>query len=75
MREMGCTKDVVVGAWYTAPYGIRVVRRGGVVTNECKVEDRITTIRGCALPMKDNDRFMASAYYIPAFGAIIDAGG
>lgn len=20
---------------------------GGVVTNECKVEDRITTIRGC----------------------------
>lgn len=22
MREMGCTKDVVVGAWYTAPYGI-----------------------------------------------------
>ena len=28
MREMGCTKDVVVGAWYTAPYGIRVVRRG-----------------------------------------------
>ena len=55
MREMGCTKDVVVGAWYTAPYGIRVVRRGGVVTNECKVEDRITTIRGCALPMKDNE--------------------
>ena len=75
MREMGCTKDVVVGAWYTAPYGIRVVRRGGVVTNECKVEDRITTIRGCALPLKDNDRFMASAYYIPAFGAFIDAEG
>lgn len=41
MREMGCTKKVIVGAWYTAPYGIRVVRRGGVVTNECKVEDRI----------------------------------
>lgn len=73
MREMGCDKKVVVGAWYTAPYGIRVVRRGGVVTNECKVEDRITTIRGCALPMTDNDAFMASAYYIPAFDAIIDA--
>ena len=49
MREMNCTKKVIVGAWYTAPYGIRIVRRGGVVTNECKVEDRITTIRGCAL--------------------------
>ncbi|MCD8082612.1 MAG: 3-hydroxyacyl-CoA dehydrogenase NAD-binding domain-containing protein, partial [Clostridiales bacterium] len=75
MREMGCEKKVVVGAWYTAPYGIRIVRRGGVVTNECKVEDRITTIRGCALPMTDNEAFMASAYYIPAFGAIIDAQG
>ena len=55
MREMNCTKKVIVGAWYTAPYGIRIVRRGGVVTNECKVEDRITTIRGCALPDTDTD--------------------
>ena len=66
MREMGCTKKVIVGAWYTAPYGIRIVRRGGVTTNECKVEDRITTIRGCALPDTDTDDFMASAWYIPA---------
>ena len=75
MRKQNCTKDVVVGSWYTAPYGIRVVRRGGVVTNECKVEDRITTIRGAALPAKDNDKFMASAFLIPAFDAIIDAEG
>lgn len=45
MRELKCTKKVIVGSWYTAPYGIRVVKRGGVTTNECKVEDRITTIR------------------------------
>ena len=75
MREMGCTKKVIVGAWYTAPYGIRIVRRGGVTTNECKVEDRITTIRGCALPDTDTDDFMASAWYIPAFDAIMDAEG
>lgn len=75
MRELHCDTKVIVGSWYTAPYGIRVVRRGGVTTNECKVEDRITTIRGCALPAKDNEAFMASAYYIPAFGAIIDAEG
>ena len=75
MREMGCTKKVIVGAWYTAPYGVRIVRRGGVVTNECKIEDRITTIRGCALPTADNEAFMASAYYIPAFDAIRDAEG
>ena len=75
MREMNCTTKVIVGAWYTAPYGIRVVRRGGVVTNECKVETRITTIRGCAMPETDTDAFMASAFYIPAFDAIIDAEG
>ncbi len=75
MREMGFDKKVIVGAWYTAPYGIRIVKRGGVVTNECKVEDRITTIRGCALPDTDTDDFIASAYHIPAFGAIIDADG
>lgn len=75
MREMNCTKKVIVGAWYTAPYGIRIVRRGGVTTNECKVEDRITTIRGCALPDTDSDAFIASGYYIPAFDAIKDADG
>ena len=70
MRELNCTKKVIVGAWYTAPYGVRIVRRGGVATNECKVEDRITTIRGAALPHTDTDAFIESAQYIPAFDAI-----
>ena len=70
MREMNCKKNVIVGAWYTAPYGVRIVNRGGVTTNECKVEDRITTIRGCALPMTDTDAFIESANYIPALDAI-----
>ena len=70
MRELGFNKDVIVGAWYTAPYGVRIVRRGGVTTNECKVEDRITTIRGAALPATDTDDFIASADYIAALDAI-----
>lgn len=70
MREMDFNKKVIVGAWYTAPYGVRIVNRGGVATNECKVEDRITTIRGCALPMTDTDAFIESANYIPALDAI-----
>ncbi|MDD2414579.1 MAG: NAD/NADP octopine/nopaline dehydrogenase family protein [Eubacteriaceae bacterium] len=70
MREMNCTKKVIVGAWYTAPYGVRIVQRGGVTTNECKVEDRITTIRGAALPHKDSEAFIESANYIPALDAI-----
>lgn len=70
MRELNCRAKVIVGAWYTAPYGVRIVHRGGVATNECKVEDRITTIRGCALPMTDNEVFLESANYIPALDAI-----
>ena len=70
MRELNCTKKVIVGAWYTAPYGVRIVKRGGVTTNECKVEDRITTIRGAALPHTDTDAFIESAQYIPALDAI-----
>lgn len=70
MRELGCTTKVIVGAWYTAPYGVRIVRRGGVTTNECKVEDRITFIRGAALPASDSDDFIAAANYIGAFDAI-----
>ncbi|MCH1982268.1 NAD/NADP octopine/nopaline dehydrogenase family protein [Ruminococcus sp. OA3] len=70
MREMNCTKNIIVGAWYTAPYGVRIIKRGGVLTNECKVEDRITTIRGAALPHSDTDAFIESAQYIPAMDAI-----
>lgn len=70
MREMGCTKKVIVGAWYTAPYGVRIVKRGGVTTNECKIEDRITTIRGAALPHTDTADFIESANYIPALDAV-----
>lgn len=70
MRELVCTTKVIVGAWYTAPYGVRIVRRGGVTTNECKVEDRITFIRGAALPASDSDDFITAADYIGAFDAI-----
>jgi opine dehydrogenase len=70
MRELGCDKKVIVGAWYTAPYGVRIVKRGGVTTNECKVEDRITTIRGAALPHCDTPDFIEAGNYIPAFDAI-----
>lgn len=70
MRELNCTTKVIVGAWYTAPYGVRIVKRGGVTTNECKVEDRITTIRGAALPHTDTEGFIESANYIPALDAV-----
>lgn len=75
MREMGCTKKVIVGAWCTAPYGVRIVNRGGVQTNMCKVEDRVTFFRGAALPDCDTPAFLESANYIPALDACREGDG
>lgn len=70
MREMKCNTKVIVGAWCTAPYGVRIVVRGGVTTNTCKVEDRVITLRGAALPDSDTPAFLESANYIPALDAV-----
>ena len=70
MRETGCTKKVICGAWYTSPYGSRIQRRGGITLNDSKVEYRVTYIRGAALPATDTDAFLESSKYIPAFDAI-----
>lgn len=70
MREMNCTKKVIVGAWCTAPYGVRIVNMGGVTTNTCKINDRVTILRGAALPDTDTEAFLESANYLTAFDAI-----
>ena len=70
MREMNCTKKVIVGAWCTAPYGVRIVQMGGVTTNTCKINDRVTILRGAALPDTDTEAFLESANYLTAFDAV-----
>jgi len=75
MHEMGCTKKVIVGGWATAPYGVRIVVRGGVTTNTCKINDRVTFLRGAALPDCDTEEFLASASTIPAFDACTTGDG
>ncbi|MGN0194800.1 MAG: NAD/NADP octopine/nopaline dehydrogenase family protein [Pseudoramibacter sp.] len=74
-REYGLKKDVIVGAWYTSPYGSRITKRGGITLNESKVEYRVTYIRGAALPATDTDDFLESSKYIPAFDAITQGDG
>lgn len=69
-RELKVQPKVIVGAWYTSPYGSRITKRGGITLNESKVEYRVTYIRGAALPHTDTDAFLESSKYIPAFDAI-----
>ncbi|UQZ89140.1 NAD/NADP octopine/nopaline dehydrogenase [Deltaproteobacteria bacterium Smac51] len=75
MREAGCTKNVIIGGWSSSPYGSRVDIKGGVILPSIRVYYRAITLRGAALPNKDNDTFIASTEYIGAFGGIRNGEG
>ena len=75
MREAGCTKRVIIGGWCTSPYGARVQIKGGITTNRVNVVDRVTILRGAALPDTDTEVFLESGNYIPAFEAILTGHG
>lgn len=70
MREMGCTKDVIVGGWSSSTYGSRVETHGGIITHKIRVYYRAITLRGAALPNCDTEKFIESSKYIPAMDAI-----
>ena len=58
MREAGCTKNVIIGGWSSAPYGTRVDTEGGVMKPTCSLVYRAITLRGAALPAKDTEDFV-----------------
>ncbi len=75
MREMGCTKKVIVGGWTSSPYGARVAIRGGITMPRVRIGYRAINLRGCALPAKDNDAFMESVQYMGCMDAIRNGDG
>ena len=70
MREAGCTKDVIVGGWSSAPYGTRVEKVQGFWTNHVGIKYRAITLRGACLPMSDIDDFMESVKYLPCMDSV-----
>ena len=70
MREAGCDKKVIIGGWSSSPYGSRVDIKGGVVLPRIRAYYRAITLRGAALPMTDNEDFLASTQYIGAWDCI-----
>lgn len=75
MREMGCTKKIIVGGWSSAPYGTRIEAVNGFAFPHVGVKYRAITLRGASMPMSDIDAFMESSKYLPCIDAVTQGNG
>src|SRR5699024_10707525 len=75
MREMNCTKDVIIGGWTSSPFGTRIETVGGFTFPNCTISYRAITLRGAAIPMTDSDAFIESANYLGCLDAMTSGDG
>src|SRR6056297_2589254 len=75
MREMGCTKKVIIGSWSSAPYGTRLEAVNGFVFPHVGVKYRAISLRGASLPMADIEDFMESSKHLPCIDAVTHGDG
>ena len=75
MREMGCTKKVIIGGWSSAPYGTRIESVGKFQFPHVGVKYRAIGLRGAALPMTDTDDFLEASTYLPCLDAVTTGNG
>lgn len=75
MRENNCNKTVVIGGWSSAPYGVRIVKEGGVLTPEVSLMYRAITLRGASLPSTDQEIFLQSTKELGCFDTITEGDG
>ena len=75
MREMGCTKKVIVGGWSSMPYGTRIESIGNFQFPHVSAKYRAITLRGAALPMTDTDDFIEASRYLPCMDAVTQGDG
>ena len=75
MREAGCTKDVIVGGWSSAPYGTRIEKINGYWLPHVGVKYRAISLRGAAMPAKDSDDFIEASKYLPAMDSVTQGDG
>lgn len=73
MYDAKCETKVIIGGLGTSPYGARVMRKGGITTNEINIMDRVCLMRMAALPSKDTDIFMEAMKYFPPLDACMSA--
>ena len=70
MREMKCTKKVIIGGWSSAPYGTRIESVGSFQFPHVSAKYRAISLRGAALPMADTDDFLEASTYLPCMDAV-----
>ena len=75
MREMGCTKKVIVGGWSSAPYGTRIESIGKFQFPHVSAKYRAITLRGAALPMTDTKDFFEASRHLPCVDAVTQGEG
>lgn len=75
MRELNCTKKVIVGGWSSAPFGTRIETVGGFTFPHCSMKYRAITLRGATLPMSDIDDFMETAKYLGCLDSVTTGDG
>lgn len=75
MREAGCTANVIIGGWSSAPYGTRVDTEGGIPNAHVSLVYRAITLRGSALPTRDTEAFLESSKALGCFDAITQGDG
>lgn len=75
MREAGCTKDIIVGGWASAPYGTRIEQINGYWMPHVGVKYRAITLRGAAMPATDSDAFIEASKYLPAMDSVTQGDG
>src|SRR5690625_6963195 len=75
MKELGCTKDIIVGGWSSSPFGTRLETVGGFVFPKCRIGYRAITLRGAAFPMTDSEAFIESANYLGCLDSMTSGDG
>ena len=75
MKELDCTKDVIVGGWSSSPFGTRLETVGGFVFPKCRIGYRAITLRGAAFPMTDSEAFVESANYLGCLDSMTSGDG
>jgi opine dehydrogenase len=71
MREMGCTKKVIIGEWSSQPYAIRIKSSGGQQLPEVSINYWAISLRGAAMPMTDQEAFLESKKYVPSLDSVV----
>lgn len=75
MRDVGCSKKVIIGGWNLPPFGARLKGKTGADAYSLRMVNRFMEVTGAAFPYTDQEGFMESVKCMAAFDCLIQNGG